>query len=48
MTPFLFRPFHPILYQGVARKKNYFEGWYFKQVDPGARVIGETVFDPLG
>ena len=42
MTPFLFRPFHPILYQGVARMKNYFEGWYFKQVAGGPGTANPT------
>jgi hypothetical protein len=29
------RIFNPILYQGASRKKNYFEGWYFKHTASG-------------
>ena len=25
------KPFHPVLYQGALKIKEYFEGWYFKQ-----------------
>ncbi len=40
-----FRIFHPILYQGAHRKKNYFEGWYFKQTSAGP-VAGKTALGP--
>lgn len=30
--------FHPELFQGVRRRRRYFEGWYFKQVSPDGRA----------
>lgn len=32
----LYKIFHPEVFQGSLRKKNYFEGWYFKHVSAGA------------
>lgn len=29
---------NPTLYQGWSKSKNYFEGWYFKIVDPGQNL----------
>ena len=29
---------HPILFQGNLNKKNYFEGWYYKQVSADQNV----------
>lgn len=29
----------PILYQGINKWKNYFEGWYFKQVSEDGRTV---------
>ena len=29
----------PILYQGINKRKNYFEGWYFKQVSEDGRTV---------
>jgi tocopherol cyclase len=32
IIPYLQKKLHPALFQGSLRKKNYFEGWYFKQI----------------
>jgi tocopherol cyclase len=32
----LYKIFHPEVFQGSMKKKNYFEGWYFKHVSEGA------------
>ncbi|MDX2070263.1 MAG: hypothetical protein SFV55_17680 [Haliscomenobacter sp.] len=29
----------PEMYHGWGRKHNYFEGWYFKLVDPSSRAV---------
>ena len=41
---------HPILFQGDIKKKNYFEGWYYKQVSKDKRSVisfipGVSLFD---
>ena len=36
----LYKIFHPEIFQGSLKKKNYFEGWYFKHVSAG----GEEAF----
>ncbi len=33
MIRYLYKLYHPEIYQGHANKRNYFEGWYFKIVD---------------
>ena len=30
---------HPEMYHGWGRAKNYFEGWYFKLVDPSGKYV---------
>jgi hypothetical protein len=44
---------HPIWYQGVRKKRNYFEGWYFKQVTADGKAtlslipgISKSVISP--
>src|SRR6056297_1518719 len=38
------RMFHPSLYQGRRRPKKYFEGWYYKHVDPTGKHIYSIIF----
>jgi hypothetical protein len=33
----LYKIFHPEIFQGTLKKKNYFEGWYFKHVSADGR-----------
>ncbi len=43
--PFWFpRIFHPPVYQGKRRAKNYFEGWYYKHVDASGDQIWSIIF----
>ena len=41
---------YPILFQGNLKKKNYFEGWYYKQVSKDEKEVisfipGISLFD---
>lgn len=38
------RMFHPPVYQGKRRARNYFEGWYYKHVDAGGKQIWSIIF----
>jgi hypothetical protein len=38
------RLFHPPVYQGKQRAKNYFEGWYYKHVDATGKHIWSIIF----
>lgn len=48
----LIKIFHPERFQGKYKKKNYFEGWYFKLIDAGQRnalaIIPGVCFDKEG
>ncbi|HEX2969933.1 MAG TPA: tocopherol cyclase family protein [Bacteroidales bacterium] len=35
----LYRLYNPSIFQGNLRKKNYFEGWYFKHVSAGLNYV---------
>jgi hypothetical protein len=35
----LTRIWHPARYQGGATRSDYFEGWYFKVVDPTGDLV---------
>jgi hypothetical protein len=39
----LYRIYHPSVFQGKNKRSNYFEGWYFKLVDPEGRHIWSVI-----
>ena len=38
------RLFHPSVYQGKRKARNYFEGWYYKHVDAPGKQIWSIIF----
>lgn len=43
MSSWLKRIQHPILYQGVNKQTDYFEGWYFKQVSADLQTVFSVI-----